>query len=466
MAKSNTQYQCQACQQTSSRWQGRCFSCGAWDSLIEQAVPQKLSNTLTSQKRGYAGHETMAIQSLSDIQTTTVSRQRTGIDELDRVLGGGIVPGSVILLGGDPGVGKSTLLLQASCALAKGNRRILYVSGEESPDQVAMRAKRMSCDTRGCYLLASTDVSQIISLIDSEHFDMVVVDSIQTMHTEHVAAAAGSVSQIKECAMMFTQMAKQTGRSVVMIGHMTKEGQVAGPKVLEHMVDTVLYVEGEKTGRYRLLRASKNRFGTVHELGVFAMLEQGMKPVKHPSLLFLSQQSEPVSGSVIMSAWEGTRAFLIELQALADDSHAQESRRIVVGLEPQRVSMLLAILHKHAGIVSFNKDVFINVVGGIKVSETASDLAMGLAIYSSLCNICLPKSLMVMGELGLNGEVRPVQNGQARLQAAIKHGITHVIAPASNKLVDKTVRIYPIQHIKEAKVIVTSVLASMSQASV
>ena len=331
-------------------------------------------------------------------------------------------------------------------------QQVLYVTGEESREQVAMRATRMSLDKSRCWLYGAVDIEMILQAIEQQKSQVVVIDSIQTMVLPSLQSAAGSISQVRECAMLLTQLAKQKGISIILIGHMTKDGHVAGPRVLEHMVDTVLYLEGEQSGRYRLLRASKNRFGAVHELGVFAMLETGMREVKHPSLLFMSKGAQNASGSVVMALWEGSRSLLVELQALVDESHGQNARRVVVGLEGQRVNMLLALLHKYAGVATHNKDIFINVVGGLKITETASDLALVIAIISSLLNWVLPRSLMVVGECGLNGEVRPIQQGQARLQAAAKHGITTVIMPKANQLnVPTGVRCLQVAHIRDAK---------------
>lgn len=448
MAKKQTQFQCQSCGVVVRQWAGRCFQCGTWESITEQVV-------IPNNKKGasgYSGTSTEGVVLLESVQASEANRFKTGWGEFDRVLGGGLVVGSVTLLGGDPGVGKSTLILQLLCNLGAKKHKVLYVTGEESSEQVALRAERMGLDRSACWLYSAVDIDSILAAIDKESSKIVVIDSIQTMVLSSLQSAAGSISQVRECAMLLTHLAKKKGISIILIGHMTKEGHVAGPRVLEHMVDTVLYLEGEQSGRYRLLRASKNRFGAVHELGVFAMLEDGMREVKHPSLLFMSKENSAASGSVVMALWEGSRALLVELQALVDESHGQNPRRVVVGLDGQRVNMLLALLHKYANVSAHSSDIFINVVGGLKVAETASDLALAMAIVSSLHNWVLPRGLMVVGECGLNGEVRPIQQGQARLQAAIKHGITTVIMPKANQLaIPPKVRCIQVAHIGEAK---------------
>lgn len=454
--KSKTsQFVCQSCGAISAKWQGKCFQCGAWDSITEQV--SVLPNKSIS---GYSGNDAEGVVLLSTVEASQSDRFHTGWEEFDRVLGGGLVVGSVTLLGGDPGVGKSTLILQLLCNLGAKQHNVLYVTGEESSEQVALRAERMGLDRSSCWLYSAVDIESILHAISNKKSKVVVIDSIQTMVLASLQSAAGSISQVRECAMLLTHLAKQQGVSIILIGHMTKEGHVAGPRVLEHMVDTVLYLEGEQSGRYRLLRASKNRFGAVHELGVFAMLEQGMREVKHPSLLFMSKTMKAAAGSVVMALWEGSRSLLVELQALVDESHGQNPRRVVVGLDGQRVNMLLALLHKHANVATHSCDVFINVVGGLKVTETASDLALAMSIVSSLNNWVLPRGLMVVGECGLNGEVRPIQQGQARLQAAVKHGISVVIMPTANQLtVPKGIQCIQVGHIKEAK----QVLSQLSQ---
>jgi len=451
------QYQCQSCGAVSQKWQGKCFECHAWDSLVEDRI-----STKAKRPQGYAGASAAAVVNLSEVRAESIMRLKTGWTELDRVLGGGLVAGSVTLLGGDPGVGKSTLLLQLLCKMGM-SERVLYVTGEESSQQVAMRARRMKLDVEACYLYAQIELESIIATIKKENATIVVVDSIQTMADGELSSAAGSVSQVRECAMQLTHLAKQEGVSILLIGHMTKDGHVAGPRVLEHMVDTVLYLEGEQTGRYRLLRASKNRFGAVHELGVFAMMEDGMREVKNPSLLFMSKDTTPICGSLIMACWEGSRVLLVELQTLVDESFGQNPRRVVMGIDSNRLNMLMAILSKHAGIACHGKDVFVNVVGGLKISETASDLAVCLAIISSLTNKPLPRGLVVIGELGLNGEIRPVQQGQARVQQAAKHGAHFVILPKSNKVDPvKDCRCFPVKNIVEAKAALDSITQTLS----
>ena len=452
--KTKTQFQCQECGATAGQWAGKCFTCGSWDTLIEQKVAKKPQS-----QKGYTGQTRQKAVSLDSVEAQTLQRIPSGWQECDRVLGGGIVPGSILLLGGDPGVGKSTLLLEMLCHLGGKKKKALYVTGEESLEQVAMRAERMGLNRANSLILPATDVSQIIEQIQETQAQVVVIDSIQTMASSELSQAAGSVSQVRECAMQLTHLAKQTAVTIILVGHVTKDGNVAGPRVLEHMVDTVLYLEGEQTGRYRLLRAIKNRFGAVHELGVFAMLEQGLREVKHPSLLFLSKDSQAQSGNIITSTWEGSRALLVELQTLVDESYGQNPRRVVMGIDSQRVNMLLAILHKHANVACHGFDIFINVVGGLKISETTADLALCLAIYSSLTNTILPRSLVVMGELGLNGEVRPIQQGQARVQAALQHGIKHIILPSGNKLTQKETGAvyYPVKNIAQAKAVLEEI---------
>lgn len=450
----STQYQCQSCGATSAKWQGKCFQCGSWDSFVEEPT-QRSTKTL-----GYAGLKAAEVVNLQDVTAENLVRVATGWDELDRVLGGGLVSGSVSLLGGDPGVGKSTLLLQLLTTLG-AREKVLYVSGEESPQQVALRAKRMDLDLAHCYLYAQTDLESILTTIHAQQATVVVIDSIQTMAYAELSSASGSVSQVRECALQLTHLAKQHGVSILMIGHMTKDGHVAGPRVLEHMVDTVLYLEGEQTGRYRLLRASKNRFGAVHELGVFAMLENGMREVKNPSLLFMSKESSPTCGSVVMACWEGSRVLLVELQTLVDESFGQSPRRVVMGIDANRLNMLLAVLSRHANIACHGRDVFVNVVGGLKIAETSADLALCLAIISSLTNKPMPRGVVIFGELGLNGEIRPVVQGQARVAQAVKHGVHVVIHPKSNKIEPvKGCRCIAVSNIAQAKAVVDDIAAS------
>jgi DNA repair protein RadA/Sms len=371
------------------------------------------------------------VQRLDEVVAAEVPRFSTGQEEFDRVLGGGMVPGSVVLIGGDPGIGKSTLLLQALAHLSQ-SLPVLYVSGEESPAQVALRARRLSVDGSKVPMLPEIGLERIVAGIEAEKPAVVVIDSIQTLYTEQLSSAPGSVAQVRDCAAQLTRLAKQTGVSVVMIGHVTKEGTLAGPRVLEHMVDTVLYFEGDTHSSYRLVRAFKNRFGAVNELGVFAMTDRGLRGVSNPSALFLSQHDKQVSGSCVLVTQEGSRPLLVEVQALVDTAHVPNPRRLSVGLEPARLAMLLAVLHRHAGIACFDQDVFINAVGGVKIGEPAADLAVMLSIVSSLKDRPLPRGLAVFGEVGLAGEIRPSPRGQDRLREAAKLGFSKVIAPKAN----------------------------------
>ncbi|EHQ51064.1 DNA repair protein RadA [Ectothiorhodospira sp. PHS-1] len=379
---------------------------------------------------GYAGTTAPQVRRLGDVSGGEQARTGTGISELDRVLGGGLVQGSVVLIGGDPGIGKSTLLLQTLATLP--DLRSLYVTGEESPEQVSLRGRRLGLPCDDLRLLTETCVERITAHAERERPQVMVVDSIQTIYSEQLQSAPGSVAQVRESAAVLVRYAKQTGTALFIVGHVTKEGQIAGPRVLEHMVDTVLYFEGDPGGRYRVLRAVKNRFGAVNELGVFAMLETGLKPVTNPSAIFLSRHEAPVSGSVIMVTREGTRPLMVEVQALVAESHAPQPRRITVGLEQNRLTMLLAVLHRHGGLALYDQDVFVNVVGGVRVTETAADLPMLLAALSSFRDRPLPHELVSFGEVGLAGEIRPVPNGEERLREAVKHGFTRAIVPAGN----------------------------------
>lgn len=371
------------------------------------------------------------LQPLSEVEAAEAPRQPTGIAEFDRVLGGGLVPGGVVLIGGDPGIGKSTLLLQALCHLG-GRQRVVYVSGEESAQQIAMRAKRLGLDARPIQLLAEISLEKILATLQSHQPEVAVIDSIQTLYSEALQSAPGSVAQVRECSAQLTRLAKQLGITVILVGHVTKEGALAGPRVLEHIVDTVLYFEGDANSSFRLIRAFKNRFGAVNELGVFAMTEKGLREVSNPSALFLSHHAEQVAGSCITVTQEGTRPLLVEVQALVDEAHAPNPKRLCVGLEQNRLAMLLAVLHRHAGVACYDQDVFINAVGGVRIAEPAADLAVLCAIVSSLKNKPLQDKLIVFGEVGLAGEVRPVQRGQERLKEAAKLGFTHAIVPKAN----------------------------------
>ena len=428
MAKAKIIYSCTECGGQSPKWQGQCPHCNAWNTLVESMAEA----ASISKNRFSALATTSAVQTLSEVEAAEVPRTPTGITEFDRVLGGGLVKGGVVLIGGDPGIGKSTLLLQALAHLCT-NHRVLYVSGEESAQQIALRAKRLSLDANAMHLLAEIQLEKIQAAISNEKPDMVVIDSIQTMYSELLTSAPGSVAQVRECAAQLTRIAKSTEVTMIMVGHVTKDGTLAGPRVLEHIVDTVLYFEGDTHSSFRLVRAFKNRFGAVNELGVFAMTEKGLREVSNPSALFLSQHTEQVPGSCVMVTQEGTRPLLVEIQALLDQSHSPTPRRLALGLEQNRLAMLLAVLHRHAGIACFDQDVFINAVGGVKITEPGADLAVLLAIVSSLRNKPLPEKMVVFGEVGLAGEVRPVQRGQERLKESAKLGFTKAIIAKANK---------------------------------
>ncbi|HIB77032.1 MAG TPA: DNA repair protein RadA [Flavobacteriales bacterium] len=428
MAKDKTVYVCADCGADSNKWQGQCAACGAWNTLSEYKIPS-LSNPSSGRSSGYAGSDTR-IQTLADISLDAMPRIPSGFQELDRVLGGGVVPGSAILIGGSPGAGKSTLLLQVMCYWSD-TLPVLYITGEESLQQVAMRAERLGLSDKKLQLFSETRVEAIISMVQKHQPKAVVVDSIQVMSVDGVTSAPGSVSQVRESAAFLTRLAKQTGTIIWLVGHVTKDGTLAGPKVLEHMIDCSVMMEGSDDSRFRTLRSHKNRFGAVNELGVFAMTGQGLKEVSNPSAIFLSRIPEPMSGSVVMVIWEGTRPLLVEIQALVDDSNGQP-RRLAVGLDSNRLAMLLAILHRHGGLEMGQQDVFVNVVGGVKVTEPGSDLALLLAVVSSFRNKPLPQDLVVFGEVGLSGEIRPVPSGQERLQEAVKHGFKRAIVPKAN----------------------------------
>ena len=427
MAKSKSVYSCTECGGQSPKWQGQCPHCGAWNTLVET-----VAETSASTHRYASLSTTSEVKLLSDVEAAEVPRFTTSIAEFDRVLGGGLVPGGVVLIGGDPGIGKSTLLLQALAYLS-GHYPVLYVSGEESAQQIALRAKRLSLNAQSVKILAEIQLEKIQAVIANQKPQVAVIDSIQTVYSEALTSATGSVAQVRECAAQLTRIAKQSGVTMIIVGHVTKEGALAGPRVLEHIVDTVLYFEGDTHSSFRLVRAFKNRFGAVNELGVFAMTEKGLREVSNPSALFLSQHEMQVPGSCIMVTQEGTRPLLVEVQALVDEAHAPNARRLSVGLEQNRLAMLLAVLHRHAGIAAFDQDVFVNAVGGVKITEPAADLAVLLAIVSSLRNKPLPEKMVVFGEVGLAGEVRPVQRGQERLKEAAKLGFTHAIVPKANK---------------------------------
>jgi len=428
MAKSKIQYQCTECGSLHHKWSGQCGDCNAWNSLIESIQATENNNT-SPRFTGYAGAS--SIKSMKEIELAAEPRCNTGIGELDRVLGGGMVYGSVILIGGDPGIGKSTLLTQTLATLGN-NMNALYVTGEESLQQVTLRAKRLGLGDDKFSLLTETCVERILKLAKQEQPQVMVVDSIQTVFTEMLQSAPGAVAQVRESAAQLVRFAKQTNTALFLVGHVTKEGTLAGPRVLEHMVDTVLYFEGDSGERYRMIRAVKNRFGAVNELGLFAMTEEGLKAVSNPSAIFLSRHDKPVPGTIVTVTREGNRPLLVEVQALVDESHLGNPRRVTLGLDQNRLSMLLAVLHRHGGIAMYDQDVFINIVGGVRVTETAADSAMLLAILSSFRNKPLPEKLFTFGEIGLAGEIRPVPNGQERLKEAAKHGFTHAVIPKDN----------------------------------
>lgn len=449
MSKIKTTFCCQQCGATYPKWTGQCIACKAWNTLVEEAI--STASEPSSRYEGYAGIEA-AITRMLDVTLRPETRLSSGSEELDRVLGGGIIMGSAILIGGDPGIGKSTLLLQTIAQLSH-TLKVLYVTGEESPQQVTMRARRLGLPEKDIFLLADTHVDRILQLAKKEKPQVLVIDSIQTMHTTYLSSAPGSVGQVRESAMQLVNYAKQTGTALFLVGHVTKEGSLAGPRVLEHMVDTVLYFEGEQDSPYRMIRAVKNRFGAVNELGIFAMTEKGLREVNHPSAIFLSRSDQPVAGSVITATKEGSRPLLIEIQALVDQSHMANPRRLAVGVEAQRLSMLLAILNKHSGTSIHSMDIFLNVVGGLQVFETAADLPILFSILSSFRNRPLPHSLLAFGEIGLGGEIRPVPGGQERLKEAAKHGFKTAIIPkanASQKDKHTGMTVYPVQSIKEA----------------
>lgn len=433
MPKAKTAYVCADCGAEHNKWQGQCAECGAWNTLSAFIVqPAKAANAAVNTRgAGYAGIDAPRVQPLATIAGETEARHATGIGELDRVLGSGLVEGSVVLVGGDPGIGKSTLLLQTLGALG-ASLPGLYVSGEESLAQIAARGRRLGIALEPLRALAETCVERVLEHVQSERPRVLVIDSIQTIWTETLPAAPGSVSQVRESAARLVRFAKETGTCVFLVGHVTKEGGIAGPRVLEHMVDAVLYFEGEIGSRFRVLRAFKNRFGAVNELGVFAMSDKGLREVPNPSAIFLSAHSQPTSGSAVMVTREGTRPLLVEVQALVDQSSLGNPRRVALGLEQNRLAMLLAVLHRHGGAAVYDQDVFVNVVGGIRVQETAADLPVLLAVLSSFRDKPLPEKTVAFGEVGLSGEIRPVPNGEDRLREAAHHGFQRAIVPKAN----------------------------------
>ncbi|MEO8859608.1 MAG: DNA repair protein RadA, partial [Burkholderiaceae bacterium] len=427
MAKDKTVYLCSECGGSSPKWLGKCPACHAWNTLVES-----VADSAAPPRNRFAGLAgTAEIATLGDIEASAMARTPTGLEELDRVLGGGMVEGGVVLIGGDPGIGKSTLLLQALDALQRVGQSTLYVTGEESGAQVALRARRLGLDNSRVQVMAEIQLEKILATLEATRPQIAVIDSIQTVYSEQLTSAPGSVAQVRECAAHLTRAAKASGACVVLVGHVTKEGALAGPRVLEHMVDTVLYFEGDTHSSFRLVRAIKNRFGAVNEIGVFAMTERGLKGVSNPSAIFLSQHAEPVPGSCVLVTLEGTRPMLVEVQALVD-SGGPSPRRLSVGLDRDRLAMLLAVLHRHAGVACMDQDVFVNAVGGVRISEPAADLAVLLAITSSLRGKPLPKGFIAFGEVGLAGEVRPAPRGQERLREAAKLGFSVAVVPKAN----------------------------------
>jgi len=435
MAKQKTAFVCAECGADFAKWQGQCSECGAWNTLSEIRLgpsPARGSGTgrRAGARSGFAGSLAEA-QVLGDISVDEVARFSTGAGEFDRVLGGGLVRGSAILIGGHPGAGKSTLLLQTLCHLAR-SQPCLYITGEESLQQVAMRARRLNLPTDQLRLMAETGIDRILAALEQHRPQVAVIDSIQVVHSDEIASAPGSVSQVRDCAAALTRHAKQSGTVVLLVGHVTKDGSLAGPKVLEHMIDCSILLEGSEDSRFRTLRGQKNRFGAVNELGIFAMTDGGLREVRNPSAIFLDRSEEMAAGSAVMVVWEGTRPLLVEIQALVDDSQLGNPRRVAVGLEQNRLAMLLAVLHRHGGLQVGDQDVFANVVGGVKVLETSADLALLMAIVSSFRNRVLPRDMVIFGEVGLSGEIRPVPSGQERLAEAAKHGFAHAIVPRAN----------------------------------
>ena len=459
MAKEKTIFTCNECGGTSPRWLGKCPACGAWNSLTESLAASTHASKnrySASQHAGLAAAQ--PVTPLVAIEATDMARTPSGIEELDRVLGGGMVEGGVVLIGGDPGIGKSTLLLQALDALQHAGLPTLYVTGEESGAQVALRARRLGVHNSQVQVLAEIQLEKILATIEAVQPAVAVIDSIQTVYSDQLSSAPGSVAQVRECAAHLTRMAKSSGVTVVLVGHVTKEGALAGPRVLEHMVDTVLYFEGDTHSSFRLVRAIKNRFGAVNEIGVFAMTEKGLKGVTNPSAIFLSQHSEPVPGSCVLVTLEGSRPLLVEIQALVDGG-GPSPRRLSVGLERDRLAMLLAVLHRHAGVACADQDVFVNAVGGVRISEPAADLAVMLAISSSLRGKPLPKGFLAFGEVGLAGEVRPAPRGQERLKEAAKLGFSVAIVPKANapKKPIEGLTIHAVERVDEAMQVVRNV---------
>jgi DNA repair protein RadA/Sms len=447
MSKQKSTYVCSQCGGQSPKWLGQCPHCKAWNTL-EETVAESSSGAAKNRFQSLTRAQPVA--TLSEIEAAEVARTPTGLEELDRVLGGGIVEGGVVLIGGDPGIGKSTLLLQAADALSQ-QMKVLYVTGEESGAQVALRARRLGLAGKALRVQAEIQLERIQATLEAEQPAFCVIDSIQTLYSEQLTSAPGSVAQVRECAAQLTRTAKSTGCTIVLVGHVTKEGALAGPRVLEHIVDTVLYFEGDTHSSFRLVRAIKNRFGAVNEIGVFAMTEKGLKGVSNPSAIFLSTHGEPVPGSCVMVTLEGTRPMLVEIQALVD-SGGPSPRRLSVGLDRDRLAMLLAVLHRHAGVACMDQDVFVNAVGGVRISEPAADLAVLLAIRSSLAGKALPRGFFAFGEVGLAGEVRPAPRGQERLKEAAKLGFSVALVPKANapKKPIEGLTIHPVERIEQA----------------
>lgn len=433
MAKAKVVFECSECGDKHSKWQGKCNGCGAWNSLIEVVEEAEVAAKNTSVNRFTALNTQSQVVNLDQISAQDVSRKVTHIDELDRVLGGGLALGSVILLGGDPGIGKSTLLLQTLAHLAQAGNKVLYVTGEESVQQVALRAKRLEIASNpNLRLMSEIRIEAILPQVEQEKPDVVVIDSIQTAYSDFLQSAPGSVAQVRECSSILTRMAKSRQIIVVLVGHVTKDGAIAGPRVLEHIVDTVLYFEGEQHSNFRMLRSVKNRFGAVNELGIFAMTDKGLREVNNPSALFLSSYRANTPGSCILISEEGTRPLLVEVQALVDQSHMMPAKRLAVGMDGYRLSLLIAIMQRHLGVQLYDQDIFLNIVGGVRVAEPALDLAVVLAIISSFKNKPLLDKLAVFGEIGLSGEIRTIQKGQDRIKEAVKLGFTRIIVPKAN----------------------------------
>ena len=443
---SKSVYLCSQCGSQQPKWSGQCQDCGSWNSLTESQA--QVATKAGVSKRFTEFTEPRAVQKLSSIHPSKSFRIGTGQGELDRVLGGGLVPGSVVLIGGDPGIGKSTLLLQALSSMSDAVP-VLYVSGEESVEQIALRAERLGVSGENIQIVADNMLERTLKSCQTCNPQVLVIDSIQTFYSDSFTSAPGSVTQVRETAAAFVRYAKQTGCIVLLIGHVTKEGALAGPRILEHMVDTVLYFEGDRSSTFRLIRGIKNRFGAVNEIGVFAMTDQGLKEVTNPSAMFISRQGELSAGSVVLAAMEGTRPLLVEVQALVDKSAVANPRRLTVGLEASRLAMILAVLHRHSGCPLYDHDVFVNVIGGVRISEPAADLAIAIAVLSSFKNKVLPSKLAVFGEIGLTGEIRPVQRGQERIKEAGKLGFEQILIPKANaiKATKSNEKIYPVSHI-------------------